>query len=74
MSIANRQKTWIFGDVLTASDLNNEFDNLINTVNNIDSDNIGVLETLTFVNNSASSTISINASGSSSGVALEVIS
>lgn len=73
MSIANRQKTWIFGDVLTASDLNNEFDNLINTVNNIDSDNIGVLETLTFVNNSISPTISINASGGS-GMALEVIS
>jgi len=72
MALANVLKTWIPGDVLTAGDLNAMNSNLINTVNNIESVNIGTLENLTFNNNTATTTLSLDNNGQ--GCVLEVIS
>ena len=73
MPTINRQKTWIPGDVLTSGDLNSEFNNILNLVNGVlDSDNIGTLQTLNFVNTTATGTLVINSSGG--GGAWKVVS
>lgn len=58
MALIDRLKTWATGDILTASDLNNEFNNIHTLVNGtIESANIGTLTTLTFSNSTASSNV-----------------
>lgn len=70
MAIVNRQKVWIYGDVLTASDLNNEFSNIVTALdNNLNSDNLGTLETLVIQNTTVSPALIIT---STTGNALEI--
>jgi hypothetical protein len=58
MALINRSKIWIAGDILTASDLNNEFQVAYDCINgNIVSANIGTLSTLIFSNSTASSNV-----------------
>ena len=71
MATITRSKNWVTGDILTAADLNNEFNNILTLVNgNLDSDNIGTLETLVLSN--ATSTDTIRVTASSSGLAFVV--
>lgn len=72
MADISRGKTWVTGDILTASDLNNEFNIIHNLVNGtIDSDNLGTLTTLTF-NNSTSSSNVISITKTGTGNVFEV--
>ena len=58
MATTNRIKTWITGDVLTAADLNGEFNNVLNTVNGgINEDNLDTIAFLDLDNTSATETI-----------------
>jgi hypothetical protein len=71
MPIITRQKIWIFGDILTASELNNEFNNIVNILNgNLDQDNLGVLQTLVVTNPTAAPAVVITSTGG--GNALEI--
>ena len=72
MALVSRTKIWVAGDILTASDLNNEFQVLYDVVNgNLTSPNIGTLATLTFSNSTASSTI-LTATKTNTGNFLEL--
>lgn len=72
MSTLSRQKTWIAGDVLTASDLNTEFNNIINDYNgSINSSNIGTLTTLTFSTSGTSNSITVNNTGTGHSLILQ---
>ena len=71
MTTYNRVTTWIPGDVLTASALNTEFNAVQSSVNNIDSDNLATLETVSFLNTTATSTVSIN--NNDQGTAFEIL-
>ena len=51
MSTISAVKSWASNEVLTASDLNAEFSNLISAVNNLNSDNLDLTANYTFTGN-----------------------
>lgn len=60
MSTLSRLKVWIAGDVLTAADLNNEFNNIINDYNgSIDADNLGTIQNLVLSNSTTTNTVDV---------------
>lgn len=70
MSTLSRVKTWT-QEVLTAADLNAEFNNIINDYNgSIDENNLGTIQNIVFSNATSTDTIDITAS--STGAALVV--
>ena len=74
MSTLARLKVWVTGDTLTASDLNGEFNNIVNDYNgSVNSSNIGTLTgTLTMTMSANSDVISISKSGSGAGNCLDL--
>jgi hypothetical protein len=80
MGLINRVKVWVFGDVLTDTALNNEFNNILNVINgNLDSANIGTLNVLnltrttagtalTLVHTSTGQAFEINCTSSAKGI------
>ena len=74
MSTLARLKVWVTGDTLTASDLNGEFNNIVNDYNgSVNSSNIGTLTgTLTMTMSANSDVININKSGSGAGNCLDL--
>lgn len=72
MALVSRTKIWVAGDILTASDLNNELQVLYDVVNgNLNSANLGTLSTITFSNSTAASTV-MTVTKTNTGNVLEV--
>ena len=51
MSTVSAVKSWASNEVLSASDLNAEFSNLVSAVNNLNSDNLDLAANYTFTGN-----------------------
>lgn len=69
MGIISRIKTWITGDILVASDINGEFNNILNDYNgSINEDNIGTITgTITWSTSANVDLISLTKSGTGVG-------